>query len=235
MSIERVYVEEPIYDDFVSRVAGKVERLRQGTDGPGYGADLGAMSTPAQAEIVADHVEDARSKGARVLTGGRRKDGPGDWYEATVLADVDHSMKVMTEETFGPVIPIMRVRDAEEAVRLANDSRYGLSAAVFAGTAQRGEEIARRIEAGAVNVNDVLTTYFALGVPMGGWKESGIGFRHASYGIRKFVRPESIVSPRVRQGKSDPLWFPYTPGKRRTIMRAFRFLNARSWRRRLGA
>jgi acyl-CoA reductase-like NAD-dependent aldehyde dehydrogenase len=234
MAIERVYVEEPIYDEFVDRLTEKVRELRQGTDGRSFGADLGAMTTPAQAEIVADHVEDARHKGARVLTGGKRKEGPGDWYEPTVIADVDHSMKVMTDETFGPVIPVMKVADADEAVRMANESRYGLSASVFAGSTRQGEQIARRIEAGAVNVNDVLTTYFALGVPMGGWKESGIGFRHASYGIKKFVRPESIVSPRVKQGKVDPLWFPYTPAKRKMIKRVFRFINARGLRNRLG-
>ncbi len=234
MSIERVYVEEPIYDEFVNRLAHQVRKLRQGTDGRSFGADLGAMTTPAQAQIVADHVEDARRKGATVLTGGKRKDGPGNWYEATVIAGADHSMKVMTEETFGPVIPVMKVADADEAVRMANATRYGLSAAVFAGSSREGEQIARRIEAGAVNVNDVLTTYFALGVPMGGWKESGIGFRHASYGIKKFVRPESIVSPRMKQGKTDPLWFPYTPTKRKLINRAFRFINARGLRNRLG-
>jgi acyl-CoA reductase-like NAD-dependent aldehyde dehydrogenase len=143
-------------------------------------------------------------------------------------------MKVMTEETFGPVIPVMKVADADEAVRMANETRYGLSASVFAGSSREGEQIARRIEAGAVNVNDVLTTYFALGVPMGGWKQSGIGFRHASYGIKKFVRPESIVSPRIKQGKVDPLWFPYTPAKRKLIKRVFRFTNARGLRNRLG-
>jgi acyl-CoA reductase-like NAD-dependent aldehyde dehydrogenase len=234
MAIERVYVEEPIYDEFVDMLTERVRKLRQGTDGRSFGSDLGAMTTPAQAEIVADHVEDARHKGARVLTGGKRKEGPGDWYEPTVIADVDHSMKVMTDETFGPVVPVMKVADADEAVRMANDSRYGLSASVFAGSSRQGEQIARRIEAGAVNVNDVLTTYFALGVPMGGWKESGIGFRHASYGIKKFVRPESIVSPRVKQGKGDPLWFPYTPAKRKMINRVFRFINARGLRNRLG-
>src|SRR3954447_22021537 len=234
MAIERVYVEESIYDEFVRRLTENVRKLRQGTDGRSFGADLGAMTTPAQAEIVADHVEDARKKGARVLTGGRRTERPGDWYEPTVIADVDHSMKVMTEETFGPVIPVMKVADADEAVDLANGTRYGLSASVFAGPSSQGEQIARRIEAGAVNVNDVLTTYFALGVPMGGWKQSGIGFRHGSYGIKKFVRPESIVSPRVKQGKTDPLWFPYTPAKRKMINRVFRFINARGLRNRLG-
>jgi acyl-CoA reductase-like NAD-dependent aldehyde dehydrogenase len=234
MAIERVYVEEPIYDEFVEKLADRVRSLRVGFDGPSFGADLGAMTTPAQVEIVADHVEDARQKGAKVLTGGGRLDRPGNWYEPTVISEVDHSMKVMTDETFGPVIPVMKVKDAEEAVRLANDTRYGLSASVFAGSSRRGEEIARRIEVGAVNVNDVLTTYFAVGVPMGGWKQSGIGFRHGAYGIKKFVRPESIVSPRVRQGKSDPLWFPYTPRKRRAISRAFRLINARGLRNRLG-
>jgi acyl-CoA reductase-like NAD-dependent aldehyde dehydrogenase len=234
MSIERVYVEAPIYDEFVSMLTERVGQLRQGADGRSFTADVGAMTTPAQVDVVEDHVEDARKKGARILTGGRRKEGPGDWYEPTVIADADHSMKVMIDETFGPVVPVMKVGTAEEAVRMANDSRYGLSASVFAGDAKRGEQIARRLEVGAANVNDVLTTYFAMGVPMGGWKESGIGFRHASYGIKKFARPESIVSPRVKQGKVDPLWFPYTRRKRRAIFRVFRMINARGLRNRLG-
>jgi acyl-CoA reductase-like NAD-dependent aldehyde dehydrogenase len=234
MAIERVYVEEPIYDQFVGRLTEKVSRLRQGADGRSIGADIGAMTTSAQADIVSDHVEDARQKGGQVLTGGTRKDGPGDWYEPTVIADADHSMKVMTDETFGPVIPVMKVKDADEAVRLANDTRYGLSASVFAASTRRAEQIARRLEVGAVNVNDVLTNYFAMGVPMGGWKESGIGFRHSSLGIKKFVRPESIVTPRIKQGKADPLWFPYTRRKRRSIARVFRFINARGLKKRLG-
>jgi acyl-CoA reductase-like NAD-dependent aldehyde dehydrogenase len=126
------------------------------------------------------------------------------------------------------------VKDADEAVRMANDTRYGLSASVFAGTNDAGEAIARRIEAGAVNVNDVLTSYYAMGVPMGGWKESGIGFRHAAYGIKKFARPESIVIPRVKQGKRDPLWFPYTSTRRRIVNRFNRLINARGIRNRLG-
>ncbi len=138
MSIERVYVEEPIYDEFVGKLTEQVQKLRQGRDDRSYAADIGAMTTPAQAKIVSDHVDDAREKGARVLTGGKRKDGPGDWYEPTVIADVDHSMKVMTDETFGPVIPVMKVSDADEAVEMANDSRYGLSASVFAGDRERG-------------------------------------------------------------------------------------------------
>ena len=103
MSLERVYVEEPVYDEFVDRLAAKVrEILRQGTDGRKHGFDVGAMTSPNQIAIVSDHVEDARAAGARILTGGRSREGAGDWYEPTVIADADHSMKVMREETFGP-------------------------------------------------------------------------------------------------------------------------------------
>jgi acyl-CoA reductase-like NAD-dependent aldehyde dehydrogenase len=234
LSIERVYVEEPVYDEFVSRLAERVSTLRQGPDGRSYAHEIGAMTSPNQAAIVDDHVEDARAKGARILTGGRRGEGPGDWYEPTVIADADHSMKVMTEETFGPVIPVMKVRDAEEALRLANDSSYGLASSIFTRDFRRGEELARRVDAGAVNVDDVLTHYLTLEVPMGGWKSSGIGYRHSAAGIRKFCRMESILSPRFRQGKADPLWFPHSPRKRRAIRRAFRLMHARGWRRRLG-
>ena len=123
ISIERVYVEEPIYDEFVAKLTEKVETLRQGADGDTYTAEVGAMTSPAQIEIVSDQVEDARDAGARILTGGKQGRPAGDWYEPTVIADVDHSMKVMIEETFGPVIPVMKVRDVEEAIRLANDTQ----------------------------------------------------------------------------------------------------------------
>jgi acyl-CoA reductase-like NAD-dependent aldehyde dehydrogenase len=234
LSIERVYVEEPVYDEFVSRLADRVRELRQGDDGDSYQHEIGAMTSPKQTAIVEDHVEDARAKGARILTGGRRPEGAGDWYEPTVIADADHSMKVMTEETFGPVIPVMKVRDADEALRLANDSTYGLASSIFTRDFRRGEDLARRVEAGAVNVDDVLTHYLTLEVPMGGWKSSGIGYRHSAAGIRRFCRMESIVSPRFPQGKADPLWFPRSPRKQAAIRRMFRLMNARGWRRRLG-
>lgn len=234
LSIERVYVEEPIYDEFVSRLTQRVGELRQGEDERPYTNEIGAMTTPAQLEKVAEHVDDAREKGARILAGGRRGDGPGDWYEPTVIADADHSMKVMTDETFGPVVSVMKVRDADEAIRLANDTRYGLGGSVFTSDFDRGVDVARRMETGAVNVDDVLTHYLTLEVPMGGWKSSGIGYRHSAYGIRKFCRVESIVSPRFRQADADPLWFPYSPRKRRIVNRVSRFFSARDWRRRLG-
>jgi acyl-CoA reductase-like NAD-dependent aldehyde dehydrogenase len=235
LSIERVYVEEPVYDEFVAKLRKNVEGLRQGADGRTYTAELGAMTSPKQIEIVSDHVEDARQKGASILTGGRRKDKPGDWYEPTVIADADHSMKVMRDETFGPVIGVMKVSDTDEAVRLANDTTYGLGASVFAEGAADGERIARRLEAGTVAVNDLfLTNYSVLGLPMGGWKSSGIGYRHGAVGIRKFCRTESITVPRFRQPKREFLWFPYSARKRGAVRRLYRLFNARGLRNRLG-
>ena len=147
-----------------------------------------------------------------------------------MLVDVDHSMKVMRDETFGPVVGVMKVRDAEEALRLANDTRYGLSGSVF-GEKDRAEQVARRVECGAINVNDVLVNYFASDVPMGGWKESGIGYRHGEPGIKKFCRTESLVITRFG-GKREPTWYPYTQGPPPPA-RPHRpgFFNARDWRR----
>jgi acyl-CoA reductase-like NAD-dependent aldehyde dehydrogenase len=235
ISIERVYVEEPIYDEFVDKLKAKVETLRQGADGRAYSAEIGAMTSPAQTEIVAEQVEDAREAGARILTGGRRKEGPGDWYEPTLIADVDHSMKVMREETFGPVIPVMKVADVEHAIELANDTDFGLGSSVFAGDAAEGERIARRLEAGHCNVNDVLVNYNVLGLPMGGWKNSGIGVRHGAQGIRRFCRTEALTIPRLPQAKSEILWFPYNKRRRSAIRRMYKFLTARGLRNRLRA
>ncbi len=232
LSVERIYVEEPVYDEFVAKLTKKVSSLRQGTDGRKPEKDVGAMTSPNQSAVVEDQVNDALANGARALTGGKRAAGPGDYFEPTVLVDVDHSMKVMRDETFGPVVGVMKVRDSEEAIRLANDTRYGLAASVF-GEKNRAEGIARRIEAGSVNVNDVITNMLAMSVPMGGWKESGIGFRHGEYGIRKYCRPESIVVTRFG-GKDEPSWYPYTKRRRGLVNRAATAFIARDWRRRLG-
>jgi betaine-aldehyde dehydrogenase len=234
MGIERVYVEAPIYDEFLGRLTETVSALKQGTDERSYGADIGAMTSPAQVETVEAHVADARDKGARVLTGGSRREGPGDFYEPTVLADVDHTMAVMQEETFGPVVPVMKVANATEAVRLANDSPYGLSATVFAGDRAQAVRLARALQVGAVNVNDVFTNVYVMDVPMAGWKGSGMGGRHGKDGIRKFCRPQAIVASRVKEPKAEALWFPYATSKRAFATRLFHFFVARGWRNRLG-
>jgi acyl-CoA reductase-like NAD-dependent aldehyde dehydrogenase len=194
--------------------------------------EVGAMTSPNQTTIVEDHVTDALASGARAVTGGKRVNGRGDYFEPTVLVDVDHSMKVMREETFGPVVGVMKVRDAEEALALANDSPYGLSGSVF-GKRERAEQVARRVECGAVNVNDVLVNYLASDVPMGGWKQSGIGYRHGEPGIKKYCRTESLVITRFG-AKRELTWYPYTRLRRGLVGRIGRAFNARGWRRRLG-
>ncbi len=143
-------------------------------------------------------------------------------------------MKVMVDETFGPVVGVMKVKSPEEAVRMANDSRYGLSASVFSGDTKRAERVAEQLEVGACNINDALVNYFHLEVPMGGWKDSGIGWRHGPAGIRKYCRTESIVTPRLPTAKSEPLWYPYSPRRRKLLNRLYRLLNARGLAARLG-
>ena len=163
--------------------------------------DVGAIIFPPQLDLIDAHVRDAVERGAEVRTGGRAGAGPGRFYEPTVLTGVDHSMLCMTEETFGPTLPVMRVADADEAVALANDGRYGLQASVWTRDTARGEALARRIEAGVACVNDAQLNYSALELPMGGWKQSGLGSRHGADGIRKYTRRQSIL---VTPGYAPP-------------------------------
>ncbi len=194
ISVERIYVEDAVHDEFVERLVGKVEALRQGPPGELGSVDVGAIIFPPQIELIEAHVADAVERGARVRTGGARvADGDGLFFEPTVLTDVDHSMRCMTEETFGPTLPVMRVADADEAVALANDGRYGLQASVWTRDADRGEAIARRVEAGVACVNDAQLNYAAIELPMGGWKDSGLGSRHGPDGIRKYAKRQSIL------------------------------------------
>jgi len=231
ISVERVYVEAPVYDAFVGKVVDKVRRVRQGPPDAGV-VEVGSMTFPPQIEKVERHVQDAVARGAKVLVGGKRRtDLPGLYFEPTVLVDVDHDMDVMRDETFGPVIPIMRVRDEEEAIRLANDSRYGLDASVWTKDLARGARVARRVQSGAVCVNDVLVNYAVTEVPMGGWKESGIGYRHGPGGIRKFCAQQSVVIDRFGL-KSEINWWPMTPGKVKLFRRALNFFGS-GWRRKL--
>jgi acyl-CoA reductase-like NAD-dependent aldehyde dehydrogenase len=226
ISVERVYVEEPVYDAFVGKVTEKVHALRQGAPaGPGS-VDVGAVTFPKQLDIVSAHVDGAREAGATVLTGGHGRSEGGRFYEPTVLVDVDHSMTCMTEETFGPTLPIMRVADAEEAVRLANDSPYGLAASVWTRDIARGEALARRIEAGAVCVNDAQLHYLALELPMGGWKASGLGSRHGAGGIRKYARQQSLLVTRLAP-KKDLHMFPYKARTTGLLGRALKLLYGR--------
>jgi acyl-CoA reductase-like NAD-dependent aldehyde dehydrogenase len=198
VSVERVYVLESVYDRFVDAVVRDVNALQVGA---GEGYTFGALIDEAQLAVTERHVADAKAKGARVLTGGKRPDGPGSFYPPTVLVDVDHSMSCMTEETFGPTLPIMKVGTVAEAIRLANDSAYGLSASVFSRDTKRAKQIALQLDCGAVNINDVISNLMCTTAPMGGWKASGIGARFGGpEGLRKYCRVETVVVPRTDLG-----------------------------------
>jgi acyl-CoA reductase-like NAD-dependent aldehyde dehydrogenase len=229
ISIERCYVEEPVYDEFVAKVTEKARALRQGVpSGPGS-VDVGAITFPRQMEIISEHVRDAVEHGARAVVGGHAKDGPGQFFEPTVLVDVTPDMKCIREETFGPTLPIMKVADAEEAIRQANDSPYGLGASVFSKDVARGEAVARRVESGAVCVNDAMLNYSALELPMGGWKASGLGSRHGAGGIRKYARQQAILVSRLHP-KKDIHMFPYSEKTTRRLLRLFKLLWGRGKR-----
>jgi acyl-CoA reductase-like NAD-dependent aldehyde dehydrogenase len=230
ISIERVYVEEPVYDEFVAKVSAKVRALRVGRPDAGFGSvEVGAITFAPQMDTIQEHVADAVDKGARVLTGGQQVPGEGRFYEPTVLVDVDHTMKIMTEETFGPTLPIMKVADADEAVRLANDSPYGLGSSVFTRDTTRGEAIARRLEAGAVNVNDAMINYTVLELPMGGAKASGIGSRHGAGGIRKYCSQQAIVVTKLAM-KKELFMYPYKSRTSRMLAGFFKLMYGRGKR-----
>ena len=218
MSVERVYVERSVADAFTAKVVERVRALRTGENGADAEIDYGPFTSPRQIEIVERHLADATAKGARVLVGGKRKPSDaGIFFEPTVVANVDHSMQLMTEETFGPIVPIMPVADVEEALRLANDSRYGLNASVWTQDVDRGVAIARRIESGSACVNECLVSAGTAELPFGGVKQSGVGTRHGgAEGLRQFcVRQAMMVEGRRR--KTEPTWFPYTPRRARQI------------------
>jgi acyl-CoA reductase-like NAD-dependent aldehyde dehydrogenase len=229
VSIERVYVEAPIYDRFVDAVTERVKALRLGPPTGPASVEVGAMTFPPQLDIVSRHVEQAREAGARITTGGHVREGTGRFYEPTVLADVDHSMTAMRDETFGPTVPIMKVADVEEAIRLANDSQYGLGASVWTKDLARGEQIARRIESGYACVNDANVNYFAYELPMGGWKDSGLGVRHGAAGIRKYTRQQAILVTRVAM-KRDVHFFPYKASTTKLLGRLTKVLYGRGKR-----
>jgi acyl-CoA reductase-like NAD-dependent aldehyde dehydrogenase len=223
ISVERVYVEAPVYDEFVSKVTDKVRALRQGAPGVAGRIEIGAITMPRQSDIIERHVNDALASGARALVGGHRSDNGGaHFFEPTVLVDVDHSMDCMREETFGPTLPIMKVADAQEAVRLANDSPYGLQGSVWTNDIAKGERIARQVQAGVVCVNDSQVNYMAIELPQSGWKTSGVGLRHGGAdGIRKYCRKQALFITR-RSLRRELHYFPYSRTRTQLVELALR-------------
>ncbi|HJR19286.1 MAG TPA: aldehyde dehydrogenase family protein [Actinomycetota bacterium] len=200
MAIERVFVTNNAYDRFVEQAVAVTKEIRQGTDNQ---SNIGSMTRPQQIDVIEKRLADATSKGARILTGGRRKTELGEnFFEPTVVVDVDPRMELMREETFGPVLSIMKVESVDEAVRIANDTDYGLNASVFSASAADARRIARRLVAGGVNINDAVIGSGIPALPFGGEKSSGFGRLQGEEGLREFSRTKTITESRLPRGPS---------------------------------
>ncbi len=232
LSIERCYVHRSIYQKFTEACVTKAKRLRVG-NGLDPQTDVGPMIHERQLHLVESQVAEARARGARVLAGGEHPSHLGpNFYSPTVLADVDHSMLVMREETFGPVLPIMPFSSDEEAIQHANDSDYGLAASIWTKNQSRGEAIARRIQTGTVMINDTISCFGISEAPHGGVKASGIGSTHGKYGLEEMVRLKYLDSDHLPQMKK--LWWYGYGGNFTRQMEGFVDMQfAKSWARRL--
>jgi succinate-semialdehyde dehydrogenase/glutarate-semialdehyde dehydrogenase len=206
-SVERCYVHESVASEFIDRVVKETRSLKQGA---GAEADVGAMTTERQLHIVEDHVRDAEERGAKILIGGERvANGEGFFFAPTVLTNVDHSMTIMRDETFGPVLPIQTFKTEDEAIKLANDSVYGLTASVWTRDIARGRRLAEQIDAGTVMVNEVVYTHGIAQTPWGGVKQSGYGRTHGRMGLLELVTPQHIHVNRI-WFLADLWWYGYS-------------------------
>lgn len=206
-SLERVFVHESIFDELVD---GIVEQTQSLTLGPGdEEVDVGPMAMADQRDLVQELVEDAREKGASILTGGKIPDRRGNYYEPTIITDVTDDMRVISEEAFGPVLPIVPVGSTEEAIEKTNRSEFGLTASIWTGDTSRGEELARRVEAGSVYINDHVTPQGAPEVGWGGVKNSGVGRTRGEEGLLEMTEAKHISVERLNLDR-DVFWYPYS-------------------------
>ncbi len=208
--VERIYVHKDVYEPFLKLLKEKVDNLRQGPD-LNFDVDVGAMCTRRQIQTIQRQLDDALAKGARIHA--QTKIDPAhakaNFFPATVLIDVNHDMEVMREETFGPVLGVMKVEDMDEAVRLANDSQLGLTGSVWSNSLRRARQLGHRILAGVVTLNDHLLTHGMAETPWGGFKESGIGRSHGRLGFDEMTEPQVIVNELLFFSKRNVFWHPY--------------------------
>nr|MBA3541787.1 aldehyde dehydrogenase family protein [Deltaproteobacteria bacterium] len=230
-SVERVYAVDAIHDELVAKIVAHAGTLRQGDASNGAEVDVGAMTWDQQVAHVERLVSSAVASGAKVELGGRRSPGPGLFFQPTVLSNCAQDMDVMRKEIFGPVVPIMRVADEDEAVRHANDSHLGLLAYVFTRDRERGKQLAERIAAGTVMINDVLNTFGCPETPWGGVKQSGIGRTHSRHGLRDLCETRHVNHDRIALPR-EVWWYPYKQGTFRAILRGAKLLfGKRPWQR----
>ncbi len=223
-SVERAYVHESIYDEVVQRVTEKTRRLQVG-DPLTDGTDMGPMTDPGQLANVKRQIEEAVAAGAEVLTGGEEIEGPGQFFQPTVLVNVNNEMEAVYEETFGPTLPIMKYSSLEEAITEANNSPYGLDAYVFGRDRDEMRRVAERLEAGTVMINEVLITHACPETPWGGVKKSGIGRVHSDDGLRDLCQTYHVNEETIPTMKWSPFWQPYSHKMYRTLLSASRSLN----------
>ncbi|MGB3049368.1 MAG: aldehyde dehydrogenase family protein [Polyangiales bacterium] len=220
MGVERVYVVESVADEFEERVRKIVSELRYGS---GDDVDVGSVFWDRQLPIIERHIEDAKAKGAEIVVGGEADTSDGLFYKPTFVRNLDHTMELMREETFGPIVSVMRVADEEEAIRLANDSRYGLSGSVWTRNIRKGIEIAKRLETGSVVINDASMAYGAPEAPFGGMKDSGVGQVNGLGGLRGYTHQQPIFIDRWAV-KKERVWYPHTPKTLEEIDGMIRFI-----------
>lgn len=225
---ERVYVPEAIYEPFVEKVVAHAKALKQTDKGEG---DVGAIFWDKQMDIIEAHMADAKAKGAKILVGGERNRAlSGYFFPPTVVVDVDHEMDLMKQETFGPIVAIQKVRDEEEAIRLANDSEYGLSGNVWTKDLARGEAIAARMQTGSVSINDIAVTYGIAEAPFGGLKASGVGQVNGEIGIRGYCHLHPIITDTTKKAQGG---YPYTIEKAEGLQKLVKNVFGNRWLRKM--
>jgi acyl-CoA reductase-like NAD-dependent aldehyde dehydrogenase len=233
-AIERVYVAREAADAFTARVIELAGKVKVGNPFD-PAVDMGPMATAGQLKIVEEHIADARGKGARIPVGGKRVAGlPGHFIEPTVLTGVDHTMRVMTEETFGPTLPIMIFDHPDEAVALANDSVYGLTASVWTRDRKQAAWFAERLEAGSVTVNDHMYSFVEPRAIWGGIKQTGMGRCHGPFGLHELINIKYVGMDFFRK-KSQTWWFPYDRSLEGVMEKAITVFHGRGLRARAKA
>ncbi len=227
-SIERCYVDEVIAHEFIGKVAEKAKLLRQGPSDR-VDTDVGSLSNENQLRTVENQVNEAILRGATVLCGGEpNRELGGYHFKPTVLTNVDHTFSIMQDETFGPVLPIMTFKSEEEAIRLANDSQYGLTASIWTTDIKRGKRLAARLEAGTIMINECAYTHALPQTPWGGVKQSGIGRTHSKWGLLEMVQVKHIHVNRMARTK-DPWWYGYSQSLYRVLVEFSRKFTSPSW------